>query len=130
MEQERNDRSEGAERSAEARSSGPMDVVREGRLKMNLWRNEGEKGPYLSTDFAKTYTDREGNPRDTRSIGTDDLLPLANMIQTKGYERAKEAERELWNERQAMRDEERARYTQQRGKEANAPRDQGPERGR
>lgn len=57
----------------------PEFVHRDGSLKATVWRNEGEKGPYFTTSFARTYTDKDGNPRDTQSFSQTDLLRLAEL---------------------------------------------------
>lgn len=57
----------------------PELVHRDGSLKATVWRNEGEKGPYFTTSFARTYADKEGKPRDTQSFSQTDLLRLAEL---------------------------------------------------
>lgn len=60
-------------------SKRPDLVLRDGSLKASIWSNEGENGPYHSTTLAKTYTDQEGNPRDTSSFSQNDLLRIAEL---------------------------------------------------
>eukprot|EP00752_Nemacystus_decipiens_P000233 g233.t1 len=71
-----------------------------------LWRNEGEKGPYYATEFARTYTDDEGKPRDTSSFIGADLLRLSELAR-KAYDRTN-----------ALR---RAEFRQRRSDEARTP---------
>ena len=57
----------------------PELVVRDGSLKATLWKNDSEKGAYFTTTFARTYSDDQGNPRDTQSFSQTDLLKLAEL---------------------------------------------------
>ena len=57
----------------------PIDTIRDGRLKASIWKNEGENGPYLSVTFAKTYTDKNDQPRDSQSFSDTDLLKVAEI---------------------------------------------------
>lgn len=69
------------------------EVIREGRLKANIWTNKGENGPYHNIDFARTYIDDENNYQDTKALGQTDLLPLAELARTT-YHRVNELKRE------------------------------------
>ncbi len=89
-------------------SNTPKDTIRDGRIKATLWRNEGEKGPYVSTDFSRSWQDAEGQWHDSKSFGLGDLLGLSELART-AYGRGREIERDLRDERQQWRDEERAR---------------------
>lgn len=71
----------------------PTDTLRDGSLKASIWRNEGDKGPYYATEFARTYKDDEGNLRDSRSFIGGDLLKLSELAR-KAYERTAELRRE------------------------------------
>lgn len=57
----------------------PELVHRDGSLKATVWKNDGDKGAYYTTTFARTYTDAQGNPRDTQSFSQTDLLRLAEL---------------------------------------------------
>lgn len=57
----------------------PELVVRDGSLKATVWRNESDKGLYFTTTFARTYSDAQGNPKDTQSFSQTDLLRLAEL---------------------------------------------------
>lgn len=89
-------------------SNTPEDTIRDGRIKATLWRNEGEKGPYVSTDFSRSWQDGEGQWHDSRSFGLGDLLGLSELART-AYGRGREIERDLRDARQQWREEERAR---------------------
>ncbi|MEQ8602857.1 MAG: hypothetical protein RIB45_06030 [Marivibrio sp.] len=83
----------------------PADVIRDSNLKATLWRNESDKGPYFATEFARTYTDDEGKPRDTSSFIGTDLLRVSELAR-KAYDRSAELRREEFKNRR--RDEDRA----------------------
>ncbi len=56
----------------------PIEVLRDGSLKVSIWKNEGENGSYLSTTFAKTYT-KDSEAKDGHVFGKNDLLPMAEL---------------------------------------------------
>lgn len=57
----------------------PAATLRDGNLKATIWQNEGEKGPYFSTDLTRSYRDDDGNFQDTRSFGSNDLLRVSEL---------------------------------------------------
>ena len=57
----------------------PDVVIRDGRLKATVWRNDGENGPYWTTAFAKTITGKDGNPRDVQSFSQTETLRLGEL---------------------------------------------------
>ena len=61
------------------RGNQPAMTLRDGSLKAVIWENEGEKGPYFSTQLAKTYEDRDGKLRDTHSFSGTELLRVAEL---------------------------------------------------
>ncbi|MEO1046391.1 MAG: hypothetical protein AAFX04_13190 [Pseudomonadota bacterium] len=103
----------------------PEDTIRDGAIKATIWRNEGENGPYLSADLARTYQDAEGNLKDSRSFGIADLLKVAEVARN-AYGRGREIEMDLRQERQAIRDQERERHTGQK-QETLRPHDHAPD---
>jgi hypothetical protein len=76
----------------------PEDVVRDGQYKISLWRNEGNERDYIAAQPAKTYTDKDGKPRDTQSFSVRDMLPLSRLCEV-AYERGRELEYEIKQER-------------------------------
>lgn len=58
---------------------GPEDTLREGPLKATIWRNDSEKGPYRTTEYTRSYKDKEGNWRDTNAMRETDNLPLRHL---------------------------------------------------
>lgn len=108
----------------------PVDTLRDGSLKASIFRNEGDKGHFYATSFARTYRDADGNPRDTHSfIGTDllKLSELARAAYTRTHDLRREDSREQsersHDPRVTVRKEE---FKQQRSADSNKdkPRDQ------
>ena len=82
----------------------PVDTIRDGNLKANIWRNEGEKGAYYSITFSRTYTDSQGNPKDTQSFSKSNLLTLGELARA-CYGRTSELQREDFQSKQATEPE-------------------------
>lgn len=60
-------------------NKGPEDTIRDGSLKATIWRRQGQQKDYFTTDLAKTYEDKNGNLKDTKSFGKNDLLGIAEL---------------------------------------------------
>jgi len=80
----------------------PEDVVRDGQYKISFWRNEGKERDYISGKLSKTYTDKDGQPRDTQSFSVRDMLPLSRLCEV-AYERGRELEYEVRQEQSKQR---------------------------
>lgn len=114
----------------------PADTLRDGALKATIWKRQGESGDYYATDLARTYKDREGNLRDSRSFGSNDLLRVSELAKN-AYHRTNELRREQAQERKAEaergeRDEAREERRESH-RRARRPRTRGtrrPERSR
>ncbi|MEL6709045.1 MAG: hypothetical protein AAFP79_12255 [Pseudomonadota bacterium] len=110
--------------SHEPANNGPADTLRDGHLKATIWKNEGEQGHFFSTTLARTYQDRDGNLQDSHSVGTNDLLRVAELARS-AYGRSRELEHEHSQERapepQHEQVQERAPEPQQRVEPAPAP---------
>ncbi|MEM8750720.1 MAG: hypothetical protein AAGF28_10480 [Pseudomonadota bacterium] len=74
-------------------SKPPTSVIRDGSLKATIWENQGEKGVFHTTTFAKVYEDRDGNLKDTNGFGRNDLLKVAELAR-QSYSRTMELYRE------------------------------------
>ena len=85
----------------------PADTLRDGSLKATIWRNDGEKGAYHTVNLARTYTDNDGNLRDTQSFRAQDMLPIAELSRQAHY-RANDLNREAFKE-QRRGEQEHAR---------------------
>ena len=73
----------------------PVETVREGRLKASIWRNEAESGAYHSISLARTYSDKDGQLRDTQSFRAKDMLPLSELAR-RAHHQAHELDREAF----------------------------------
>ncbi|MBK1883775.1 hypothetical protein JIN85_15255 [Luteolibacter pohnpeiensis] len=58
--------------------NGPLETLRDGFLKVTLWRNDGEKGPYFTASFSKTY-EKDGELHDGHSFHSSDLLAISEL---------------------------------------------------
>lgn len=59
--------------------SKPIETIRDGGLKASIWKNQGEKGPFYSVRITRTYTDEQGNYRDSDTFSGSELLRVARL---------------------------------------------------
>ncbi|MEM9128267.1 MAG: hypothetical protein AAGA97_00900 [Pseudomonadota bacterium] len=71
----------------------PDKILRDGKLKVTIWRNEGENGPYWTSVPAKTYTDRDGKLKDTSKLVSAENLRMAELMR-ESYAVQRELQRE------------------------------------
>ena len=81
-----------AKRNAETQKR-PEATLRDGSVKASIWRNEGDSGAFRSTTFARTYEDRDGNPRDAISFAGTDLLKVSELAR-QAYNKSRTLDRE------------------------------------
>lgn len=62
-----------------AQNRQPEDTVRDVNIKATIWRREGQKQDFFTTDLAKTYRDKDGVLKDTHNFNKDDLLRVAEI---------------------------------------------------
>ncbi len=98
----------------------PVETLRDGAIKASVWRNEGENGVYYATSISRTYTDQEGNARDTNSFIGTDLLKVGEIARS-AYERTREMRREEFLAQ---------RQDQAQSQSQDQSRDKPPRRGR
>jgi len=79
--------------AATPQRQGPADTLRDGRVKATVWERDAETGPAYATKVTRTYTDKDGQPRDTAYLSGADLL-RASRVAEKAYEREQELMRE------------------------------------
>lgn len=71
-------------------SNRPVDTLRDGPLKLAIFRNQSERGDFYSAVPGRIYTDEKtGEIREVSSLSGSELLRMANLL-TKGYERVAE----------------------------------------
>jgi len=88
-------------------------VIPDGRLKATLWENESKRGPYVSIEVSRTYTDKDGNPRDSKSFSVNDALRVSELMR-EAYSKGRAMEKEMKREQQAERSQGAQRDPQQR----------------
>ncbi len=87
----------------------PEDTIRDRNLKATIWRNEGEKSPYHTTSFARTYEDERGELQDSHSFNSGELLRVSELAR-QAHHRVNELRREEFKEkRREEQDQERPR---------------------
>jgi len=60
--------------------SKPAHKIRNGVLQVTIWRNTGEKGAWYSVNPSRSYKQGDDAWRETDSLGFDDLLPMAKLL--------------------------------------------------
>lgn len=71
----------------------PIHSLRDQNIKVQLWENEGQNGPYLTATIARTYKTEDGGYADTSSFGIGDLprvAQLAGLAYAQGLELRKD----------------------------------------
>lgn len=82
---------------SERSDNRPEKTIRDGSLKATIWRNQGNERDFFTTDFSKTYEDKDGNLKDSRSFGTKDLLGLSELAREAHHE-VKEMRKEAFRD--------------------------------
>jgi len=85
--------------------NAPEIVLRDGNLRSATWRSEGEYGPLFNTKITKLYRDNDGNPRETATLGSKDLLRASELARETHYEVLKR-QRDHAQDRKSERDDE------------------------
>ena len=81
--------SEGNDQTAD-RGNKPLETLRDGALKVSIFRNRGEKGDYYALDPGRIYTDeKSGEVREASSLSGTEALRMAHLL-TRGYQRVGE----------------------------------------
>ena len=58
----------------------PVMEYRINGVKAVVWQNETRNGSMFNTTLVRIYRDKEGNWKETSSLGRDDLLPAAKVL--------------------------------------------------
>jgi hypothetical protein len=65
----------------------PIETLRDGALKVSIFRNHSEKGDYYALDPGRIYTDEKTNEvREASSLSGSEPLRMAHLL-TIGYEK-------------------------------------------
>ena len=78
---------------ANPKKNTPQDVLRDGFLKVTIWRNKGDNGYYFTASPAKTY-EKDGELSDCNSYSDMDVLRMAELNR-QAYVRMRELRLEL-----------------------------------
>ena len=65
----------------DTKKNQPYETLRDGNLKATMWLNKSENGAFLSTQYRRTYKDKNGNLQDTDGLSGIDHLKLARMAE-------------------------------------------------
>lgn len=69
------------------RGNKPVEILRDGALKLSIFRNQGEQGSSYSMVPGRIYTDKEtGQVHEASSFNGNEALRMAHLM-TKGHER-------------------------------------------
>ena len=60
--------------------SKPAHKIRSSVLQVTIWRNHGDKGAWYSVTPARSYKQGDETWRETDSLGFDDLLTMAKLL--------------------------------------------------
>ncbi|WP_422929695.1 hypothetical protein [Singulisphaera sp. PoT] len=60
--------------------SSPAHKIRFGNLSVTIWRNSSEKGVWYSVNPSRSYKKGDETWKETDSLGFDDLLPMAKLL--------------------------------------------------
>lgn len=88
----------------------PASVLKDGNLKASIWENNGQKGIYYTTTFAKVYEDKNGKLRDTNVFNNSDLLKVSELAR-QAYGRTNELRQEHLQSLEAEQTPERVEET-------------------
>ena len=88
----------------------PASILKDGNLKASIWENNGQKGIYYTTTFAKVYEDKNGKLRDTNVFNNSDLLKVSELAR-QAYGRTNDLRQEHLQSLEAEQTPERAEET-------------------
>lgn len=60
--------------------SQPAHKIRFGVLQVTIWRNSSDKGSWYSAVPTRSYKQGDDTWKETDSLATDDLLPMAELF--------------------------------------------------
>ena len=66
---------------SEQQNNAPLQFLRDGALVVKLWRQESEKGPFVTATLGRTYKDQAtGEFKESRSLGETDMLKAQALL--------------------------------------------------
>lgn len=64
----------------------PIDTLRDGALKVSIFRNRRDKGDIYTFSPGRVYTDQDGGVRESKTLSGSEALRMARLLD-KSYER-------------------------------------------
>jgi hypothetical protein len=65
----------------QAAGKPPVSKLRDGLLNLSIWERPTDNGSFFNVTFERRYTDKDGDWKGTQSLGEDDLLTMAALLQ-------------------------------------------------
>lgn len=62
-------------------SKKPVFKLKDGLVKASVWENPSDKGVFHSVSIVRSYTDGNGEWKETTSLSGSDILRAANLLQ-------------------------------------------------
>jgi len=85
--QQNNQRQEqAAPKQEQGRNNGPIETLRDGALKVAIFRNDREKGVSFAMEPGRLYTDGQGQVKEAKSLSGSEPVRMARLL-NKGYDR-------------------------------------------
>lgn len=107
--------SEHEKETGPGRGNRPIETLRDGALKLSIFRNQGDRGDFYSMVPGRIFTDEKTEKiRETSSLSGSEPLRMANLL-TKGYERVAEFRAQSKEDREHARDEREPEERQRTG---------------
>ena len=75
-------------------SNAPIDTLRDGALKVSIFKNERESGTNYSLDQGRIYTDSQGQIQEAKTLSGTEPLRMARLLE-RAYDRVGEFRAEM-----------------------------------
>src|SRR5262245_60257609 len=85
-----------------ANHNRPVETLRDGALKVAIFRNRGEKEDTYAMEPGRLYTDKVGQTREAKSLAGSEALRMAHLL-TKGHDRVTEIREQDKREKSSSR---------------------------
>lgn len=100
-----NNHSSNPQNPPRSQGNAPVDTLRDGALKVSIFRNERENGVSYSMDSGRIYTDGQGQIKESKSLSGSEPIRMARLLE-KSYDRVGEFKAQM---KQKNKDTERDR---------------------
>ena len=79
----------------------PVETLRDGALKLSIFRNQRENGVSFSMQPGRIYTDSQGHVRESASLSGSEPIRMAKLLD-KGYDRVADFKAQMKAQTQDM----------------------------